>query len=104
MEKLFSLSFGKTKPRSLIAITKNLSKIDQLIAAEAPDYPLEKISKIDLAVLRLAVSELLAQSAPPKVIIDEAVELAKEYGNNSSFSFVNGTLGAILKKLERRTK
>lgn len=94
MEKLFSQSF---KPKSR-PVLKNLTKIDQYIAAAAPDYPLSKISKIDLAILRLAVFELLEKTQPFKVVIDEAVELAKEYGGEASFSFVNGTLGTILEK------
>ena len=97
METLFSQSFRpKSKP-----VLKNLTKIDKLIAQAAPDYPLTKISKIDLAILRLAVSELLQKKQPFKVIIDEAVELAKEYGGEASFSFVNGTLGTIFKKIEK---
>lgn len=99
METLFSQSFRpKSKP-----VLKNLIKIDKLISLAAPDYPLTKISKIDLAILRLAVSELLQKKQPFKVIIDEAVELAKEYGGESSFSFVNGTLGTILKKINYGT-
>jgi N utilization substance protein B len=57
------------------------------------------LNKIDLAILRLAVFELIIEnSQPPKVIIDEAVELAKEFGSESSSKFVNGVLGTILKK------
>ena len=59
----------------------------------------DKINKIDLAILRLAVYELLVEKTqPPHVIIDEAIELAKEYGNESSSSFVNGALGNIIKQ------
>ena len=95
METLFSQSFRpKSKP-----VLKNLVKIDKLISKAAPDYPLAKISKIDLAILRLAVSELLQKNQPFKVIIDEAIELAKEYGGEASYSFVNGALGSILKKI-----
>lgn len=96
IETLFSQSFRlKSKP-----VLKNLAKIDRLISLAAPDYPLPKISKIDVAILRLAVWELLQKTQPFKVIIDEAVELAKEYGGESSFSFVNGTLGTVLKKIK----
>ena len=97
MEALFSQSF---RPKSKLVL-KNLTKIDKLISQAAPDYPLVKISKIDLAILRLAVSELLQKTQPFKVIIDEAVELAKEYGGEASFSFVNGALGSIFKKIEK---
>ena len=73
--------------------------IDQKIAKAAPEYPIEKINKTDLAILRLAVYELLLEkSQPAKVIIDEAVELAKEYGGDSSPAFVNGALGKLIEK------
>ena len=95
IEKLFRQSF---KPKAKPVLT-NLTHVDKLITKAAPDYPLTKISKIDLAILRLAVWELLQKTTPYKVTIDEAVELAKEYGGEASFSFVNGTLGTIFKKI-----
>jgi transcription antitermination protein NusB len=73
-------------------------EIDQQIVESAPSWPIEKINKIDLAILRLAVFELKQTETPPKVIIDEAVELAKEYGGESSPGFVNGVLGTIYKE------
>lgn len=76
----------------------NLDFIDKEITSSAPEWPLERINKIDLAILRLAVYELLIQKKePPKVIIDEAVELAKEFGSENSAAFINGVLGNILK-------
>lgn len=98
---LFSYSFQKDQPLNKPAeeVIGNLRQIDEEIAAAAPEWPLERINKIDLAILRLAVFELLVQKTePPKVIIDEAVELAKEFGAESSSAFVNGVLGNILKK------
>lgn len=78
-------------------ILEKLPDIDQKIQAAAPEWPIDKISKIDLAVLRLAVWELLFEAKePPKVIIDEAVELSKSYGNEHSGKFVNGVLGTIV--------
>ncbi len=78
-------------------IIDNLILIDKKIQKEAPDYPVEKINKVDLAVLRLAVYELIIdKSEPQNVIIDEAVELAKEFGNETSPAFINGVLGHIL--------
>lgn len=75
-----------------------LSKIDPLIEKSAPAFPLEGIAKIDVAILRLATFELLFEKKePPKVIIDEAVELAKEFGGEGSPAFVNGVLGTLLK-------
>lgn len=73
--------------------------IDGVIAKVAPEFPIDKINKVDLAILRLAVYELtIAKKEPPKVIIDEAIELAKEYGGDTSASFVNGALGKIIQK------
>lgn len=78
-------------------ILKNRKKIDRLIEEAAPTWPIEKVNKIDLAILRQAVYELaIAPKAPPKVVVDEAVELAKEYGSDSSASFINGALGKLM--------
>ncbi len=80
-------------------ILENLEEIDKLIQDSAPSWPLDKINKIDLAVLRLAVYELfIGKTAPTKVIVDEAVEIAKSYGAESSGSFINGALGKMIKE------
>ena len=71
-------------------------KINLQIQKAAPEWPIEKINKIDLAILRLAVFEIDSQKTPSKVIIDEAIEIAKKYGSESSPAFVNGVLGAIV--------
>lgn len=76
--------------------TKFNSKVDKIIAKAAPEWPIEKINKIDLAILRLSVGELLAKETPVKVVIDEAVELGKEYGSEATAPFVNGVLGTVL--------
>lgn len=78
----------------------NLPAIDEKIRIAAPEWPIDKIAKIDLAVLRLAVFELtIDKKEPPKVVIDEAIELSKEFGNEHSSQFINGVLGTILKSL-----
>jgi N utilization substance protein B len=102
MQKLFSLSFQTTSDDADMAlIVPQLPDLDAKIAAAAPEWPLDKIAKIDLAILRLASFELLvAKTEPPKVIIDEAIELAKAYGNENSSKFINGVLGAILKEVK----
>lgn len=88
----------ENKDPSIKNIKKNQETINSLIEQAAPEWPIEKINKIDLAILRLAVYELkIAKKEPPKVIIDEAVELAKEYGSESSSAFINGALGTLLK-------
>mgnify|MGYP001578602170 CR=1 FL=1 len=99
MQELFSWQFAKSKkaPRDLSAIISHLSSIDKLIAKSAPDWPINQINKIDLAILRLAVFELtMNEDTPPKVVIDEAVELGKEFGADSSPGFINGALGKLV--------
>ncbi|TSC54252.1 MAG: N utilization substance protein B [Microgenomates group bacterium LiPW_16] len=99
VQELFALSFHKQPVHQTLTrgVNSNLAKIDKVIGKSAPAFPPDKISKIDLAILRLAVFELLKHTAPPKVVIDEAVELAKEFGGQNSFSFVNGVLGTVFK-------
>lgn len=101
MDKLFSYSFDTNqKTPEIQEIIKNKEIIDSQIATAAPEWPIDKIAKIDLAILRLAVYELtIASIEPPKVVIDEAIELAHEFGNEHSSQFINGVLGTILKKI-----
>ena len=101
VKELFAQSFSKQIVSSSLAkkVLKNLKSIDKKISKSAPAWPLEKLNKIDLAILRLAVYELTQSEAPPKVIIDESVELAKEYGSDNSAGFVNGVLGDIYKTI-----
>ncbi len=100
---LFAETFAKQpKPPELVAkILKSQKKLDKLISNAAPQWPIDKLNKIDLAILRLAVYELENEDTPPKVVIDEAVELAKEYGSESSSSFINGVLGTIYKDVDK---
>lgn len=85
------------------AIKELLPQIDTHIEKAAPQWPLAKVAKVDLAILRLAVYELLYETTTPqKVIIDEAVELAKEFGGDTSSSFVNGVLGTIVTGLNKQ--
>ena len=80
--------------------TNNLDTIDKIIEKAAPEWPLEQIAKIDLEILRIAIFELfIARSVPPKVAIDEAVELGKQFGGENSSKFVNGVLGTVVKEL-----
>lgn len=100
--KLFSISFeDATGDSSIVDIRDHIKELDARIQKAAPEWPLAKIAKIDLSILRLATYELtVLKKEPPKVIIDEAVELAKEYGNDGSAAFINGVLGTILKEVE----
>src|SRR3990172_2595142 len=103
MKLLFSQSFAAQDNLSDRArqILKKSNKIDKEIEVAAPTWPIDKLNKIDLAILRLAIYGLEEGATPPKVVIDEAVELAKEYGSENSPSFVNGVLGTIFKNLEK---
>jgi len=99
MQDLFSWQFKRDqKPATKIQeIVSYLPKIDQLIAKSAPDRPIDQINKVDLAILRLAVFEIIIdKGVPPKVAIDEAIEIGKEYGSDSSASFINGALGKLI--------
>lgn len=76
--------------------------LDDIITRAAPDWPLDKINTIDRNILRLGLCELLfgeRTQVPPKVAIDEAIELAKTFGGDTSGKFINGVLGAIYKEM-----
>lgn len=102
MQELFSYGFRKDQPEKSPGLRQILSKIDEIdknVHKSAPMWPVERINKLDLAILRLAVFELLIEKkAPPKVIVDEAVELAKEYGSEASPAFINGALGKLIEE------
>lgn len=98
VEELFKIDFHKQKisDNAKIILSKK-DFIDENIKKAATEFPIEKINKTDLAILRLAIYELLVEKKePPKVIIDEAIELAKEYGGETSPAFINGALGKII--------
>lgn len=78
-------------------VKDRMEEIDTIITKCAPEWPISQINRTDLSVLRLAIWELIAKpNTPTKVIIDEAVEIAKRYGSSSSGSFVNGALAGAL--------
>ena len=92
-------SFMKTLLRNVL---KKQSDIDKVIEKAAPDWPLEKISMTDRNILRIGLYELLFADrgeVPAKVAINEAIELAKTFGGETSGRFVNGVLGAVYKEL-----
>ncbi len=74
----------------------NLDRIDSLLSQAAPERPVANINKVDLAILRLSVFEWLDKQTPPKVLINEAIELGKKYGSDNSSRFLNGVLGKVL--------
>lgn len=105
IQQLFALSFLNTEDQlsdsKTKQVIKNIPKINILIKKYAPKYPLDKIAKVDLAILQLAVFELMFEKKEPaKVIIDEAVELAKELGGDKAYGFVNAVLGKVYNQLK----
>lgn len=81
---------------------KNRDKIDKLIEKCAPEWPLDQVTAVDRNILRLGIQELMFgnySEVPPKVAINEAIELAKTFGGESSARFVNGVLGTIYREM-----
>jgi N utilization substance protein B len=102
-EALAHLGTGKKLPQEAISFSKELVKgvlqnkaeLNALIEKFAPAFPIEQMSIIDRNILRLAIFEILFNKTPIKVTINEAVELAKEFGSDSSPRLINGVLGSI---------
>lgn len=85
-----------------LGVTKKKDIIDEIIEKAAPDWPIDKISAIDRNILRLGLYELLfgdRAQVPPKVAINEAIELAKSFGGENSSRFINGVLGGVYKEI-----
>jgi N utilization substance protein B len=82
-------------------VLKEQTNLDETIQPIAPDWPIDQVARIDRNVLRIGVYELLhsAEIVPPKVAINEAVELAKAFGSDNSSKFVNGVLGTAYRTL-----
>ena len=88
-------------------VQEKISEIDGIITKTAPEWPIEQITVIDRNILRIGIFELIfAKQVPPKVAINEAVELGKAFGGESSGKFINGVLGTLYKQLpeEERKK
>lgn len=84
---------------SVLEVLENRGIIDELIRRFAPAWPLQQMAMVDRNVLRLGVYEILFKVVPAKVAINEAVELAKTFGSDSSSKFVNGVLGSVYTEL-----
>ena len=97
VKELFANEFAtqETSPATKKIISES-KKIDIIIQKAAGQWPINKINKIELAILRLCVWEILQNKTPRKVIVDEGIELAKEYGSEKSPGFINAVLGSIL--------
>jgi N utilization substance protein B len=89
---------GASFARDLVhGLRKHQEQIDTLIARYAPEWPVDQIAIIDRNILRIAIYEILMRDdTPTKVAINEAVELAKQFGSESSGRFVNGVLGSLV--------
>lgn len=88
-------------------VAKHQKEIDNIIEKAAPEWPLAQIPLVDRNVLRIGLFELLysnKEEVPPKVAINEAIELAKSFSGQSSGKFVNGVLGTVYKQLEPKTE
>src|SRR3989344_6212544 len=89
--------------RILKGITEHLAEIDKIIGREAPEWPLAKIAMVERNVLRIGLYELLyadRSEVPPKVAINEAIEVAKNYGGANLGLFINGVFGTVFKEKE----
>lgn len=80
-------------------VVTNRPALDEVLNSCMTEHPLEDVAAIDRNVLRIALQEIRANTAPPKVAINEAVEIAKEFGGDTSPKFINGALAAALKKI-----
>lgn len=91
--------------RMVKGIVEHLKEIDEIIVKAAPEWPLDRIAMVDRNILRIGLYELLyadPEEVPPKVAINEAIELAKSHGGPNSGRFVNGVLGTVYR--ERKDK
>ena len=84
---------------TLYDVVRQQSLIDEILKKHAENWAFERIAKVDLAILRLAVYELKFAKTPPPVVINEAIELAKEYASDDSKRFINGMLDRIAKEV-----
>jgi len=88
----------------ITGVIKYLFKLDKIIEKAAPEWPINQITIVDRNILRIGLYELLygnKEEVPPKVAINEAIELAKSFGGESSGRFINGVLGTVYKEIEK---
>lgn len=92
--------------RALVeGVSKEAQALDEKLQPVAPEWPIEQIARMDRIVLRIGLYELENEAdVPPKVVINEAVELAKAFGGDNSSKFVNGVLGTLLREREEKPK
>ena len=93
--------------RLVTGVIKNIKELDAIIVKAAPEWPLEQIAIVDRNALRIGLYELIyadPEEVPPKVAINEAIEIAKSYGGPNSGKFINCVLGTVYKQLEEQGK
>ena len=100
-QALFAFSFEKgtydpTFESYIKQFEEQREAIDLQIREAAPEWPLEQMNRLDLAILRATLLESITKKTPKKVLINEAIEIAKEFGGETSSKFVNGVLGKLL--------
>lgn len=84
-------------------VSGNEQVLDSLLQPVAPEWPIDQIARMDRLILRMGLYELInGNDVPPKVVINEAVELAKAFGGDNSSKFINGVLGTLLKQHEEK--
>lgn len=99
-ENLDVKSYDKKLLENIVALlSQNINKFKEVIVENSTDWDITKMYRMDLSILIVATCEILSNQTPPKVVIDEAVELAKEFGSEESAKFINGILGGIAKSL-----
>ena len=100
---------GKLEPDDLTyieeiqsGVLQHEAQIDELISRYSKDWVIERIARVDLSILRVAIFEMLfrGKDVPTGAAINEAVELAKRYGGERSYAFINGILGSVAKEIE----
>ncbi|GAC1386377.1 MAG: transcription antitermination factor NusB [Candidatus Saccharimonadales bacterium] len=86
-------------------VDEKKAELDEVLRPVAPEWPIDQIARMDRVVLRIGTYELLyVTDVPPKVVINEAVELAKSFGGDNSSKFINGVLGTVLRNKEESTE
>ena len=110
LKDLLDFSWEENRPsvtfsRLLVAgAVENIKTVDSMIRKHLLHWDFSRVNSVDKALLRLGVYELLFQTAPPRVVIDEAVEISREYGTDDSYRFINGVLDGIHKTLQNDEK
>lgn len=88
-------------------VQQKITEIDELIIEAAPEWPLDQVARIDKNTLRVAIFEILYdkdEDIPPRVSINEAIEIGKTFGSQSASKFINGVLGFVYRKFEQTLK